>query len=167
MGNFQFTTCRSRLTIPAVSTNQNWKRVCVLLCQESRNRKLRSELFFLFPLPPTVQFDVAHQHLDLRHKQHTNSCKQHVLNFIMFLCFSDIVGIVRDSVQLWEAPLTRVLRPSEFFIWTSARDALQLVRCLHQLVLLLDSALIIVHIVGLCRFHFSRSSSQLEMLFSR
>ena len=34
-GTFPFTTCRSRLTIPAVPTNQNWERVCVFLCQEA------------------------------------------------------------------------------------------------------------------------------------
>ena len=42
---------------------------------ENRNRKLRSESSFLFPLLPIVQFDVVHQHLGLRHKQHTNSYK--------------------------------------------------------------------------------------------
>ena len=31
-GTFPFTTCRSRFTIPS---NQNWKRVCVFLCQEA------------------------------------------------------------------------------------------------------------------------------------
>ena len=40
---------------------------------ENRSRRLRSESFFLFPLLTTVQFDVVHQHLDLPHKQHTNS----------------------------------------------------------------------------------------------
>ena len=33
--SFSFTTCRSRLTIPAVSTIQIWKRVCIILCQKT------------------------------------------------------------------------------------------------------------------------------------
>ena len=66
----------------------------------SRNRKLQSELSFLFPLPPTFQFDVVHQHLDLRHKPHTNSCKHHVLNLhvIVSLCSWNS----SDSPLLWE-----------------------------------------------------------------
>ena len=61
------------------------------LVSENRNRKLQSESSFLFPLLPTVQFDVVHQHLDLRHKQHTNSCRQHVLNLhvLVSLCSLD------------------------------------------------------------------------------
>ena len=51
-GTFPFTTCRSRLTTPAVSTNQNWKRICVCLCQktvvESYDRS-RSFYFLFFP----------------------------------------------------------------------------------------------------------------------
>ena len=47
---------------------------------ENRNRKLRLESSSLFPLDPIVQFDVFHQHLDLRHKQHTNYYRQDVLN---------------------------------------------------------------------------------------
>ena len=54
----------------------------------NRSRKLQSELFFLFPLPPTVQVDVVHQHLDLRHKQHTDSCKH---------CSRGILRIHSDS----------------------------------------------------------------------
>ena len=34
----------------------------------------------LSPLCPTVQFDVVHQLHDLRHKQHTNFCRQLVQN---------------------------------------------------------------------------------------
>ena len=54
----------------------------------NRSRKLRSETFFLSPLRPTVQFSVVHQHLDLQHKQHTNSCRHHVLNLhvLVSLC---------------------------------------------------------------------------------
>ena len=73
----------------------------------NRNRKLQSELFFLFPLPPTVQFDAVRQHLDLRHKQHTNSCKQHVpnLHVLVSLCSWDS----SDSLRLWEFMFPRAL----------------------------------------------------------
>ena len=47
---------------------------------ENRKRKLRSGSSFLFPLLPLVQLDVVSQLLGLRHKQHTISCRQHVLN---------------------------------------------------------------------------------------
>ena len=50
------------------------------LVSRNRNKKLTLRLFFLFLLSPTVQFDVVSQHHDLRHKQPTNSCKQHVHN---------------------------------------------------------------------------------------
>ena len=52
---------------------------------ENRNRKLRSESSFLFPLHSIVQFDVVHQHLGFRHKQHTNSCEQHVHHLRFFV----------------------------------------------------------------------------------
>ena len=67
----------------------------------SRNRtqKLPLGLFVLF-LSPTVQLEVVSQHHELRHKQHTNSCKQHVHNFhvLVLLCSWDSSG----SFQLWE-----------------------------------------------------------------
>ena len=161
---------------PAVSTNQNWKRVSVFLCQKNRNRKLRSKSSFLFPLLTILQFDVVHQHLDLRRKQHTNSCRQHVLNphVLVSLCQWDS----SDSFLLWEFLLPRVLHLHHF----PFRHLLeiQLVRCHHQLVKHLDSEfsldlrehcsaipvsrlltvlrrtmISIVHVVGLCRFHFS------------
>ena len=58
---------------------------------ENSDRKLRSASSFLFLVVPIVQFDVVHQHLDLRHKQHTNSCRQHVLNLhvLVSLCSLD------------------------------------------------------------------------------
>ena len=50
-GTFPFTTRHSRLTIPALPTNQNWKRVCVFLYQEtvieSYSRRCSSSFFFL------------------------------------------------------------------------------------------------------------------------
>ena len=60
---------------------------------ENRSRKLQSESSFLFLLLllPIVQFDVVHQHRDLRHKRHTNSSRQHVLNLhvLVSLCSLD------------------------------------------------------------------------------
>ena len=51
VGTFPFTTRRSHLTIPAVSTNENWKRVCTFLRQntiiESCNRSRHPSFFFL------------------------------------------------------------------------------------------------------------------------
>ena len=88
----------------------------------SRNRKLQSELSFLFPLPPTVQLDGVHQHLNLRHKLHTNYCKQHVLNLhvLVSLCSWES----SDSLLLWELLLPRVLHLLRFFpISTSLRDS--------------------------------------------
>ena len=147
-------------------------RVCVFLCQKNHNRKLRSESSFLFPLLPTVQFDVVHQHLDLRHKQHTNSCGQHVLNLhvLVSLCSLDSLG----SLWLWEFLLPRVPHLLRFQ-FRHLHEIPQLVRCHHQLVLHLDSKfsldlrahcsaifvsrlltvlrktmISIVHIVGLC-----------------
>ena len=90
-GTFPFTTCRSRQIIPAVSAHQNWKACLRFPVSENRIRTLRLESSFLFPLLPTVQFDVVHQHFDLRHKQHTDSCRQHVLNLhvLVDLCSLD------------------------------------------------------------------------------
>ena len=90
---FPFTTSRQRLNVLAVSTHQNWKRVCVFLSR-NRCRKLQSDFFCLFPLPPTVPFDAVNQHLDLRHKQHTDSCRQHVLHLhvLVSLCSLDSSG---------------------------------------------------------------------------
>ena len=47
-------------------------------------------------LPPIVQIDVVHQHFDLRHKHHTNSCRQHVLNLHVpvSLCLLDYSGFI-------------------------------------------------------------------------
>ena len=136
---------------------------------ENRNRKLRSELSFLFPLPPTVPFDVVNQHLDLRHKPHTNSCKQHVLNLhvLVSLCSWDS----SDSFLLWEFLLPRVLH-LHHFPFRHLHEILQLVRCHHQSARHLDSEfsldlrahcsaipvsrlLSVVHIIGFCGFHFS------------
>ena len=72
----------------------------------NRNRKLRSESSFLFPLLPTVQFDVVHQLLDLRHKQHTNFCKQHVLNLHVLVSLNSWDSW--DSFLLWRHPLPTV-----------------------------------------------------------
>ena len=103
---------------------------------ENRDRTLRSESFFLSPLLPKVQFDVVHQHLDLRHKQHTNSCRQHVLHHhvLVFLCS---LGSL-DSLGLWEFLLPRVPHLLRF-PFRHLHEIPQLVRCHHQLVPHLDS----------------------------
>ena len=96
---------------------------------ENRSRKLRSESFFLFPLLPTVQFDVVHQHLD-RHKQHTNFCRQHVLNLHVLL-FSLLVGFFGFILTLeFSASKGSSFSP---FPFRHLPEILQLVRCHHQM----------------------------------
>ena len=128
--------CRSHLTIPAVSTSQNLEMCLAFPALENRNRKPRSGFFFLIPLLPTIQFDVVHENLDLQHKQHTNSCRQHVLNIHVLVspCLLDSL----DSFGLWEFLLPRVpdlLR----FPFRHLHEIHQMVRCLHQSGLHLDS----------------------------
>ena len=102
---------------------------------QNRKRKLRSESSFLILLLPTVQFDVVHQHLDLRRKQHTNSCRQHVLN-LHVLSFSLLVGFFGFILTLGISA-SKGSSSSSFPTSTSH----QLVRCHHNLVLHLDSEL--------------------------
>ena len=44
----------------------------------------------LVPLHLTVRFNVVHQLLGLRHKQHANSCRQHVLNLHVFVSLNSL-----------------------------------------------------------------------------
>ena len=137
----------------------------------TRSRKLQSELFFLFPLPPTVQFDVVHQHINLRHKQHTNSCKQQVLNlYVLVSCFSLLVGFFGFILTL-EISASKGSSSSSFPISTSARDSnwfdVITNRCYFSIqsfpwsyerslsAILVSRLLSIVHTVGLCGFHFT------------
>ena len=116
MKPFQFTTCRCSLTTPAVSTNQNRKRVCIFLCHETvakSNNRSRS-----FSLHPTVQFDVLHQLLDLRHKQHTNFCKT-ACPESSCSCFCRLVGFI----LLWGTSASQGTSSSSFPIPTSSRGA--------------------------------------------
>ena len=54
-GIFPFATRHSRLTMSVVSTNHNWKCVCILLRQENAIKSHHWGLFVLFLLPPSVQ----------------------------------------------------------------------------------------------------------------
>ena len=103
----------------------------------SRNRKLHSEPFFLSPLLPTVQFAVVHQHLDLRRKQHTNSCRQHVLNLhvLVSLCSLDSMELILTLGISASKGVPHLLR----FPFRHLHEIHQLVRCHHHLVLHLDS----------------------------
>ena len=100
------------------------------LVSSSRRQKQQSESFFIVPLHPTVQFDVVHQLLDLRLKQHTNFCTQHALNcrVLVSLCSLDS----SDSFLLWEPLLPMVLHLHSF-PFPHLHGALQLVHCHHQL----------------------------------
>ena len=126
-----------------------WERVSRFPVLRSRSRKPQSELSFLFPLPPTVQFDVVHQYVDLRHKPPTSS-------FVGFFGFI----------------LTQFFVSKGHFPFRHLHMIPQLVRCHHQLASHLDSELSldlrahcsatlvsrllsVVHIVGLCGFQFS------------
>ena len=84
---------------------------------ENRNRKLRSESSFLFPLLPIVQFDVVHQHLDLRHTRHTNSCRH-----LHVSCFSLLVGFFGFMLTLGISA-SQGSSSSSFPISTSVRDS--------------------------------------------
>ena len=118
---------------------------------------LQSELSFLFPPPRSVQFDVVHQLLDLRHKQLTISCQQHVLNLHVLVSLCSW-----DSSDSWFFTFLIPIR--------HPHRILQSVRCHHQLAQRLDSEfsldlqahcsamlvsrqLSIVHIAGFCGFH--------------
>ena len=124
----------------------------------------------IVPLPPTVQFDVVHQLLCLRHKQHTNFCIRQVpnLHVLVFLDSWDSSG----SFSLWESlpPMVLHLR---HFPFRHLPEALQVVRCHYQLAphhdsefsldlrahcsaLLVSRLLRVVReIVGFCGFHIS------------
>ena len=77
-----------------------------------RNQKQQSESFFLVPLPPTVQFDVVHQLLHIRLKQHTNFLKQHVLNLHVLVSLASWDS--SDSFLLWEPLLPVALHLHRF-----------------------------------------------------
>ena len=85
---------------------------------ENRNRRPRSESSFLLLLP-TVLFDVANQHFDLRHKRHTDFCRQHESSCS---CFSLLVGFFGFILTLGISP-SKSSSSSSFPISTSARDS--------------------------------------------
>ena len=61
-------------------------------------RRQQWESFFLSPLHPTIQFDFVHQLHDLRQRQHTNFCKQHVRNHHVLVSLDSWdYGIQSDS----------------------------------------------------------------------
>ena len=132
----------------------------------NRNRKLRSESFFLSPLLPTDQFDVVHQHLDLQqkaaHQLLWTACPESSCSCFLSACW--ILWIHSDSGNFsFRERVPRLLR----FPFRHLHEIPQLVRCHHRWVLHLDSEfsldlrahcstilvsrlLSIVHIVGLC-----------------
>ena len=119
-------------TLLAVSTSQSWKRVCVFLCQETVIESYESELFFLsFFFLLQSQFDVVHQHLNVRHKQHTNSCKQHVLNrhVLVSLCSWDS----SDSFLTLGISASKGSSSLHHFPFRHLHEIHHLFRCHHQL----------------------------------
>ena len=130
-------------------------------------------LFVLFLLPPTVQLEDVSQHSDFWQTQHPNSCKQHVHHLrVLVLLYS---WVSSGLFQLWEFLILRIL-----LLFRHLHEIPELVRCHHQLVLHLDSELLldlqaycstipvsrlltlflnillgISHTVGFFRLHFS------------
>ena len=76
---------------------------------------------FSFLFFQQVQFDAVRQHLDLRHKRHTNSCKQHVLNLhvLVSLCSLEFFGFILTL----DICASKGSSSSSFPISTSARDS--------------------------------------------
>ena len=107
-----------------VSTNQNWKCVFILLCQETLVKSYHWGCSFSF----FFQLEVVSQHHELRHMQHTNSCKQriHNLNVIVLLHSWDSSG----SFRLRESLLPRILLLP--FLFGHLHEILPLARCHHQ-----------------------------------
>ena len=87
-----------------------WERVSRFPVLRSRSRKPQSELSFLFPLPPTVQFDVVHQYDDLRHKPPTSSFVG-FFGFILtqFFCFQ---GSFPISTSAHDSPTGSMSSPT-------------------------------------------------------
>ena len=109
-----------------------------------RIRKLQPELSFVFPNPPTVQFDVVHQHLDLdtsRTPIPVNSISW--IFMFLFLCSWDS----SDSFLLWEFLLPKVLH-LHHFPFRHLHKILQLVRRHHQVVQHLDSEFSRISLLG-------------------
>ena len=110
---FPFTTCRSRWPYLLSSANQNWKRVCVFLCQktviESYDRSCPFSFLFI----------------------NSTACPESSCS-----CIHLIVWFF-DSFWLWEFLLLRVLHLLRF-PFRHLHEIPQLVRCHHQLVLHLD-----------------------------
>ena len=77
--------------------------VSAFSCVKKPQKKISLGSFVLFLLPPKVQLEVVSQHHELRHKQQTNSCKQHVVLVLLYSWDSS------DSSRLWEFLLLRIL----------------------------------------------------------
>ena len=176
-GTFPFTTCRSRLAIPAVSTNQNWKRVCVFLRQITvieRYDRSRSFSFLFFqqfnsmlsintstfntsstPTPVDSMscifmflFFSARWVLWI-HSDSGNFCFQGFL--IFFVSHFDIY----TRLSNWFDVITDWCYISiQSFRWTYERTCTA-ISVSRLLTILRKTMISIVHIVGLCRFHVS------------
>ena len=128
-GTFPITTGRSSLTTPIVWTNRNEKRVCIFLCHDTvikgNNRSRSFSFLFLQPFNSMLSTNSS----TIRHKQHTNFCRQQILNLQVLVSLdSKRFG---DSVLLWEPLLPTVLHlhRSPF---RHLHVALQLAQCHHQ-----------------------------------
>ena len=89
---------------------------------ENRSRKLRSGSSFLFPVPPRVQFDVVHRHLDLRHKAAHQLLQTACPETSCCCCFSLLIGFF-GFVQILGISAFKGSSSSSFPVSTSARDS--------------------------------------------
>ena len=133
-GTFPFTTRRSLLTIPAVSINQNWRRVCVFLYQEaaieSYNRSCPFSFLFLQHFNSmlstnTSTFDTSRTPIPVN-----------IMSWIFTLLFLFARGILRIHPYSGNF-CSKGSSSSSFPIST----ILQLVRCHHQMLQHVDSGL--------------------------
>ena len=101
VGLFRSQHVASRLTIPAVSTNQIWKRVCVFLCQktgvEGCDRSRSFPFLFFQQFNSMLCTDTSTSDTS---STPTNSSRQHVGPESSCSCFSLLVGFFAFILSL-------------------------------------------------------------------
>ena len=119
MGIFPFTTRRSHLTTDMVSTNRNWERVCIFLCQETALKSYHWGCSFSFFLPRfnlklspnTTSFDTSNTPIPVTS-----------LSTIFEVSFFSTHGILRVHSDSGNFFFQGFLSSSSFPVSTSARD---------------------------------------------
>ena len=106
---------------PTFSLDKSEVATSLHFCVMKRNPRQQWESFVLSFLHSIFQFDVVHELHDLRHKQNTNFCRQHVLNLHVLVFFDSWDS--SDSFLFWEPLLPVVLHLLRSQISTSSRSA--------------------------------------------